>query len=86
MTPTEVHWVHNDGERRWELGYEDPVDKMVYGKSWVLLSYVTDEFLAHVAMSREVIRDYILARFKVQLPDEAYPAADDLRNEGGASA
>lgn len=55
----EPRWRHNDDERRWELAAP--------GAS-VSLGYVTDEFLADVALSQAELDQLIEDQFGVPLP------------------
>lgn len=51
-------WRHNDIKSQWELGEYD-----VPRKKWTVYGYITDEFLARVAASKEEVAVKMLRRY-----------------------
>lgn len=74
---SKLSWTHNDSQRRWELGYNDPIEEMTRGDGRVVMASVTDEFIARAAVTREQLEGWIRDRFGVPLPPEAYATRSD---------
>ena len=64
-----ARWEHDVERGRWELVYDDELQKMLYGKARVIVGIVDGEWLIRHGRRAE---PYILERYGVPLPPEAY--------------
>ena len=65
-----ARWEHDVKRDRWELVYNDELQEMLYGKSRVVIGWLDGELL--VRHTRAQIEPYVIARYGVPLPAEAY--------------